>query len=254
MRPILIIQNDEHEGAGLLSSVLAQRGLEQDTVLGYSARYEFLAPEPYSGLVLLGGAQGAYAIDKYPYLQREMDLCLSFIEAGKPIAGFCLGAQILACAVGGEVVPNDQKEIGWFDLTLSDLAASDPLLRGSPSPLLAYHFHGDIIKHVPGGINLARSAMTAWQLFRYGSNVYGFQYHAEADQHLIEVMCRNNSAYMAANGVDAETIIEQSRTNLPDYERHCDRILSRWVDLCCAAVGPPSVGAAIGADSANPRP
>lgn len=244
MDPILIIQNDPHEGAGQLSTVLVRRGIEQETVLGYSTRYESLSPKSYNGLAVLGGAQGAYETDKYPYLQEEMDICLAFLEAGKPIAGFCLGAQILARALGGEVVLSDRKEIGWHDLTLSEPAASDALMGRHPRTLLAYHFHGDVIKSVPEGVNLARSAMTEWQLFRFGSNVYGFQYHAEVDQPLIEVMCRNNSAYMAANGVDAETIIDQSRRNLPRFGSHCERVLNRWVDLCNSELEQPAASAA----------
>ena len=244
MRPILIIQNDPHEGGGQLSTLLAGRGIEQDTVFGYSARYEFLSPERYGGLVVLGGAQGAYETDKYPHLQKEMDLCRSFIEVGKPIAGFCLGAQIIAFALGGEVVPSERKEIGWYDLMLTELATTDQLMRGQPSPLFAYHFHGDVIKSVPGGLNLARSAMTEWQLFRYGSNVYGFQYHGEVDQGLIEIMCRNNSAYMSANGVDAETVIGQSQAYLPHFERHCAQVLNRWIDLCCFEFEHPDTSAA----------
>lgn len=232
MQPILIIQNDAKEGAGQLNTLLAKNGIKQETVFGYSTDYSRLRPAGYSGLVMLGGAQSAYETDKHPFLQNEIDLCQSFMEAGKPIAGFCLGAQILACALGGEVLSGDRKEIGWYDLILNEPAANDPLIHDHPKTLLSYHFHGDFIKDVPGAIRLAHSAITEWQLFRYGSNVYGFQYHAEVDQQLIEIMCRNNSAYMATSGVDAETVIDESRTNLPEFEARCGQVLNRWVDLC----------------------
>jgi GMP synthase (glutamine-hydrolysing) len=234
MRPLLIVQNDPHEGAGHLSHLLAKRNIEQETVLGYSAAYEALAVKTYSGIVVLGGGQAAYETDKYPYVQKEIDLCASFIDAGKPIAGFCLGAQILARALGGDVVANAQKEIGWYDLTLTKAAGEDPLMFDQPQSFPAYHFHGDVIKGVPGAVNLATSAMTEWQLFRHGSNAYGFQYHAEVDQPLIETMCRNNSEYMAANGVDAEAVIVESRGKIGKFESRCAEILRRWLDLCMA--------------------
>jgi GMP synthase (glutamine-hydrolysing) len=232
MKPVLIIQNDAHEGAGQLATILAQRGVNQEKAFGESTNYELLRPDLYSGLIVLGGAQGVYEADTYSYLQKEMDLCLSFVDANKPIAGFCLGAQLLASALGGEVVPNERKEIGWYDITLSDSAKGDPLMTGQPHSLLAYHFHGDVINDVPGAVNLARSTMTEWQLFRFGLNAYGFQYHAEVDQNLIEVMCRNNSEYMAAQGIDSDTVIKQSLTNLPRFESCCAQVLNRWVDLC----------------------
>jgi GMP synthase (glutamine-hydrolysing) len=230
-KPILIIQNDAHEGAGQLSTLIAERGLGQETVFGYDADYERLRSDDFSALVVLGGAQSAYETEEYPYLMDEIALCRNFMEAGKPVAGFCLGAQILARALGGEVVPGAQKEIGWYGLALSQAAASDPLMEDHPETLLSYHFHGDRIEEVPGAVTLASSAITACQLFRYGTNVYGFQYHAEVDQALVEVMCRNNADYMASNGFDAEAIIGESRTHLPAFADACKRMLNRWLDL-----------------------
>lgn len=232
MQPILIIQNDPHEGAGQLSDLLAQEKIEQETVFGYSAHYGSLSPRAYSGVVVLGGAQAAYETDRYPYIQNEIDLCSAFIDGGKPIAGFCLGAQILARALGGEVIPNEKKEIGWYDLTLTNAAGSDPLMLDQPTRFAGYHFHGDVITEVPGGTNLATSEMTAWQLFRHGPNAYGFQYHAEANLQLIETMCRNNSKYMATNGFDAEAVIDESQERIKDFARLCAMPLKRWINLC----------------------
>src|SRR5256885_1813294 len=103
MKPVLIIQNDANEGAGQLATVLKQRGLEEHTVFGYNTNYERLHSEDYSGIAILGGAQSTYETNKYPYVKNELEFCQSFMEAEKPTAGFCLGAQILACALGGEV-------------------------------------------------------------------------------------------------------------------------------------------------------
>lgn len=231
MKPVLIIQNDAKEGAGQLATLIAERGLTQRLVFGYDADYDRLRAGDYSALVVLGGAQSAYETEEYPYLSREMELCREFMQADKPIAGFCLGAQVLACALGGTVAPGARKEIGWYELELTDAAASDALMEGHPRTLLSYHFHGDRIEDVPGATNLASSKMTPCQLFRHGTNAYGFQYHAEVDQALVDVMCRNNADYMAANGFDAETIIEQSVTRLPAFESACKRVLGRWLDL-----------------------
>jgi GMP synthase (glutamine-hydrolysing) len=231
MKPVLIVQNDAKEGAGQLSTLIAERGLGQETVFGYDTDYDTLKPGDYSGLVVLGGAQSAYETDEYPYLQREIALCQDFMAAEKPIAGFCLGAQILARALGGEVAPGAEKEIGWYDLVLSEAAADDAILEDHPKTLLAYHFHGDRIENVPGAVNLASSELTSCQLFRYGDNVYGFQYHAEVDAPLVDVMCRNNADYMASNGFDAEAVIAESRTALPAFAQACKGVLRRWLDL-----------------------
>jgi GMP synthase (glutamine-hydrolysing) len=217
---------------------MAVRGLDQYVAQGFSAPFSDLSSDRFSALVVLGGAQSAYETQKYPFLQREMDLCKSFVEANKPIAGFCLGAQILAVALGGEVVAGKQKEIGWFDLTLRNEATSDPLMKDHPQTLLSYHFHGDIIRHVPGSTILASSARTECQLFRHGATAYGFQYHAEVNRSLLEEMCLNNRDYLATNGIDAQTLVDESGAKLPRFEQECAAVLERWLDLFSCA---PSV-------------
>ena len=231
MKSILVIQNDPHEGAGSMAALIAERGFEQVSVIGADADYAKLPSADFAGLVVLGGAQGAYETDQYPYLSNEMQLARDFIAEGKPIAGFCLGAQLLACAVGGEVVPGKQREIGWHNLHLTEAAANDPLMQGHPHTLPSFHCHGDTIAEVPGAIRLAYSDLTPCQLFRYGKSAYGFQFHAEVDRPLLEIMCRNNRDYIASNGSDAERIIAEGVTLLPPFEQRCRTILGRWLDL-----------------------
>ena len=231
MKPIFIVQNDAVEGAGRFSSQISDRNVERHIVLGFEADYAGLSSKDYAGLVLLGGAQGAYETERYPYLAAEIALCQDFLSEGKPVIGLCLGAQLLASAVGGTVEPGEHKEIGWHDLTLTDAAADDPLLRGHPKTLVAYHFHGDCIRDAPGATTLASSVLTPIQLFRYGANAYGFQYHAEVDQALLELMCRNNSDYLDTNDVEPRTMIDEAPRFLPAFERHCRIVLDRWLDL-----------------------
>jgi GMP synthase-like glutamine amidotransferase len=73
--------------------------------------------------------------------------------------------------------------------------------------------------------------MTEWQLFRHKTNVYGFQYHAEVDEPLLVTMCENNASYLAANGLDAKSIIAESGARLPAFEKSCAQVLDRWIDL-----------------------
>src|SRR5680860_792702 len=176
MKSILVLQNDSVEGAGRMSTQMTERGFEQHIFLGWEADYDRLNRNDFSALVVLGGPQSAYQTEEYPYLLDEIALCQDFLDKRKPIAAFCLGAQLLALAVGGEVVSGEYKEIGWYDLRLNSAAADDPLLADHPEALISYHFHGDCIRDVPGCTKLASSALTPIQLFRHGDNAYGFQY------------------------------------------------------------------------------
>ncbi len=147
-------------------TLIARRGLGAEIVFGDDTDYDRLRRDDYGALVVLGGAQSAYETDTYPYLANKIALCHDFMQAGKPVAGFCLGAQILACALGGEVVPGEKKEIGWYDFELSTAAQDDAILEGHAKTLLGYHFHGDRIEEVPGAVTLASLDITPCQLFR----------------------------------------------------------------------------------------
>jgi len=231
MQPILIIQNEPNEGRGLIATLMAKRNIGQHIVKGSDAPDSELSPNHFRALIVLGGAQSVYETQKYPFLESEIALCRAFIEDDKPIAGFCLGAQLLAVALGGEVVASEHKEIGWHDIMLQDDAKGDALVANHPKTLLSFHFHGDVIRHVPNSTILASSALTKWQLFRHGTKAYGFQYHAELNRSLLEEMCRNNVEYLLQQGMDAEDLIDASQSHLDEFKRHSSIAIERWLDL-----------------------
>jgi GMP synthase (glutamine-hydrolysing) len=230
MSVVLVIKNDAKEGAGQLGSLLYARGVDQKVLPGWEADYASISSSDYSGLVVLGGAQSAYETDTYPYLSDEISLIQSFVDAGLPVIGLCLGAQLLATALGGEVRQNANKELGWHDIHLNANSLADPLMEGHPENASAFHFHGDYFTTPPGCVSLASSEITQCQLFRYKENVYGFQYHVEVDQPLIEVMCLNNVDYMAANGADAHSVVDQSKAFIEGYMRRSAAVLNSWID------------------------
>jgi GMP synthase (glutamine-hydrolysing) len=230
MSKVLVIRNDAKEGSGQLGRLIAARGYDQDELLGWEADYTNLQVVDYAGLVVLGGAQGAYETDAYPYLLDEIALIKNFIDAEVPVIGLCLGAQLLATALGGEVKQNDQKELGWFDIYVNEEGQQDALMKHHSSSASAFHFHGDYFDTPPDCAGLANSDLTRCQLFRFKDNVYGFQYHVEVDYPLIEVMCMNNVDYMAANGVDAQAVVDGSRPLMDEYLNRSANILNAWID------------------------
>jgi len=212
-------------------TLIRQRSLLSSTFLAWEVNYEKIDSNDYCGLVVLGGAQGVYELDEYAYLKDEIELVKTFIENKKPVIGLCLGAQILATALGGEVLQNSQKEIGWFEIQIEEAASNDDLFMAHPDKALAFHFHGDYFRLPPQCVSLAKSEMTECQAFRFADNVYGFQFHAEVDKKLVDVMCRSNEAYMKANGYDAESVIAESDNNLTGYQLRCSFILNKWLDM-----------------------
>src|SRR6201999_289627 len=97
-------------------------------------------------LVVLGGPIGAYEEDRYPFLTAELTLIGARLKAGRPTLGICLGAQLMARALGADVRPGAGKEIGWAPLVLSEAGRAGPLRHLGNEPVL--HWHGDIF-HLP---------------------------------------------------------------------------------------------------------
>lgn len=231
MKTLLVIRNDAKEGAGQLGTLLNARGYQQETLFGWEADYTKLAMANYVALVILGGAQSAYDAEAYPYLADEVGLIQLFIAAEIPVIGICLGAQLLAQALGGEVNANNVMELGWHDIRITLEGKQDYLMSKHPDSAPAFHFHGDYFETPPACVNLASSSITGCQAYRYKDNVYGFQYHVEVDQPLLEIMCLNNVAYMLEHGVDVQAVVNASDEFISSYQETSADILNAWIDM-----------------------
>jgi GMP synthase (glutamine-hydrolysing) len=107
---------------------------------------------------------------------------------GQPVLGICLGAQLIAGALGATVRRNTSKEIGWYDLHFTEAAASDPLFGGL-SRETVFHWHGETFDLPPGAELLAWSDLSRNQAFRIGAGVYALQFHLEVTPHMIADWC-----------------------------------------------------------------
>jgi GMP synthase (glutamine-hydrolysing) len=230
-KKVLFIQHGEPDKAGLLGDVLAGAGVTVDVLRADLGQPVPLALDGYSGLALGGGGQGVYEKDKYPYLQQEIDLVKSAASAGAPVIGLCLGGQLMAAALGGEVRPAPRKEIGFFEVTLEEISAYDPLWRGLPRSFPATHWHGDVFEIPPGGMRLGSSALTPNQLFRYGHALYGFQFHLEMTPDLLDELVEDSREYLQDSGVNPETMRREGRECLPRLRETAETVFSRWAEL-----------------------
>lgn len=119
----------------------------------------------------MGGPMGVYEEEQYPWLTTEKKLIREAIAAGKPVLGICLGAQLIAAALGAKVYPNKEKEIGWYPVQFHpDLA---------PSPTTVFHWHGDTFDLPENAEHLAETPVCKNQAYRVGDRVYGLQFHFE---------------------------------------------------------------------------
>ena len=180
---VLAFRHVPFEGVGHIGPVLQARSID----LEYADLYREDAASPdisaYAGLIFLGGPMSAN--DPLPYLERERALIVQAAGRGQPLLGICLGSQLIARTLGGDVHRNGAKEIGWFDVHFTEAAAEDSLFAGIRGPETVFHWHGDTWELPPGAQRLALSQACRNQAFRAGSNIYGLQFHLEVTPEMI---------------------------------------------------------------------
>jgi GMP synthase (glutamine-hydrolysing) len=180
---VLAFRHVPFEGLGNIEPLLHQRGIGFD----YADLYKDRSPDPaiaaYDGLIFLGGPMSAN--DPLPYLDREGALIAKAVERGQPLLGICLGSQLMARALGADVHRNGEKEIGWFDIHLTESAADDSLFGGIGAQETVFHWHSDTWELPPGAERLAWSQACRNQAFRAGKNIYGMQFHLEVTPTMI---------------------------------------------------------------------
>jgi GMP synthase (glutamine-hydrolysing) len=186
MPKLLVFQHVAYEILGTLDPLLRDAG--------FRIRYVNFGRDPharpsldgYQGIVVLGGPMNVDEVDKHPHLATEVELIEAALQRNIPMLGICLGAQLIAKALGAPVRRNQVKEIGWYDLSPTGHAKSDPVLGHLGETERIFQWHGDTFDLPAGAVHLASSPSCRNQAFRYGANVYGFQFHLEVDEPLIK--------------------------------------------------------------------
>jgi GMP synthase-like glutamine amidotransferase len=183
--PWLLIQHVAFEGPGSIAAAVRDAGAALE-IVRIDREEELPAPETLdavTGLVVMGGPMGVH--DRLDWLEHERALLRAAVEAGLPVLGVCLGAQQLACALGGEVVTGRAPELGVGEVHLSTAAISDPVFGAAPTPLPCVHWHGDTFTLPEGAVRLAGNDAYENQAFRAGEHAYGLQFHVEVTASLV---------------------------------------------------------------------
>jgi GMP synthase (glutamine-hydrolysing) len=185
MRRIVVFQHVAHEILGTLDPMLRDAGFRIRYVNFGRQGDADPQVDRYHGLIVLGGPMNCDETARHPHLAVEIAAIRTAIERGMPVLGICLGAQLIARALGARVTRNPEKEIGWYDVTPTDEGARDPLFSHFAGTEKIFQWHGDTFEIPEGAVHLAQSGTCANQAFRYGDNVYALQFHLEVDEPLI---------------------------------------------------------------------
>jgi GMP synthase (glutamine-hydrolysing) len=178
------IQHVPHEGPGSIATEAARRGTPLEVCHPYLGE-PLPTPDELCGLVVMGGPMGVSDAAAHPHLAEELELIAAMAALGRPLLGVCLGAQLLAAALGARVSRGAQPEIGPGTVTLTADGSADPVL-GAPgrSELPVVHWHQDTFELPEGAERLAQSELYPNQAFHAGACVYGLQFHVEVDRGL----------------------------------------------------------------------
>lgn len=232
---------------GLLGEAIVAKGCFYDTLMPV-ARHASHAPfdypgiprDPgdYAGLVILGGGMSANDVERFPFLLDLMALVRRFDDAGRPVLGVCLGAQIVARAYGGEVYWMDRFESGFFEMTLTAEGRADRLFADAGETLTVFHNHYEAVRNLPEAVVLATGGACPMQAFRIGPRVYGLQWHVEVTIDIVREWIRVYRDSFCRDEPRLLTDLDQQfRNHFPAYRRACRPLVERWMALARARGG-----------------
>ncbi|MFL5627388.1 MAG: type 1 glutamine amidotransferase [Ktedonobacteraceae bacterium] len=231
MKQVLAIQNYWDDTPGYLGEILQ----EHDIACEIIKAEETPLPDPgrYNAIFALGGPQ--HANDPYPYLEQEKALLRQVVEQDIPYLGICLGAQLLASAMGAPVTRHHTTEIGFFEVQLTDEGKSDPLFAGLPGYQQVIHWHEDTFAIPPGALHLVTSPDTPNQAFRIGKRAYGLQYHIEVTPQMLDTWFGHpdyKKEIMRVSSPDVLTAIAQDiPKRYPLYRKHTRILFENFLKI-----------------------
>lgn len=187
LRHVLAFRHVPAEHLGIIAGCLDAAGPPWKYIDIYQGAASLPPLDLASGLVFLGGPMSAN--DDLPYIRSEIQLIETAVARKTPVLGVCLGAQLIAKALGAKVYLNPVKEIGWFPISWTGAARQDRLFAGLTRPETVFHWHGETFDLPAGAVRLAESEACRNQAFRFGANVYGLQFHLEVTPEMIADWC-----------------------------------------------------------------
>ena len=235
MAQALAIRHVPFEHLGTLAPILSTQGFD---VTYLEAGVDRLDPSGTPDLlVVLGGPIGAYQEAEYPFIADELALIMRQLDAGKPLVGICLGAQLIARALGARVYPGKAKEIGWSPLLPSDEGRASCLAPLAENDWQVLHWHGDVFDPPAGAVPLASTPLTANQAFTLGDTVLALQFHIEAATAEIEHWLIGHTLELAQAGVELAPLRNETARWGPGLEAAGRKVFETWLATAFAQAG-----------------
>lgn len=226
MKTAVAIRHLAFEDLGLIEPWLKRRGWRIVTYdAGVDELWKIDLPQ-VDLLVVLGGPIGAHDDALYPFVNEEVELIGQRLESGRPMLGICLGAQLMARALGARVEPMASKEIGYAPLQLSAAGQASPLAALAGQPVL--HWHGDQFDLPAGVPSLAATPLCPHQAFMAGDHAMGWQFHLEVDAARIEQWLIGHTGELRQAGIDIAALRQAAAQHRAGLAAALDAVLTDW--------------------------
>jgi GMP synthase (glutamine-hydrolysing) len=213
MQPLLVVEHEAECPPGWMGEWLAEAGAAVDVRRPYAGDRLPADLRAHGGMVVLGGAMGAYDDDAHPWLTDVKQLVVGAVADPTPVLGICLGHQLVAVALGGEVAPNPRgQQIGVLDVGWTEAASGDRLVgalaaRGVRAP--AVQWNSDLVTRLPApAVPLAQTRDGELQAARFAPLAWGVQWHPEAGEEIIRPWADHDRDDAAERGVDLDGYVD----------------------------------------------
>jgi GMP synthase (glutamine-hydrolysing) len=232
-RSCIAVRHVAFEDLGLLGPLVSARG--------YEVRYHDAGVAPFDAntliapdlVIVLGGPIGVYESETYPFIADEIAAVAARIHSNKPILGICLGAQMMAAALGARVAPGPVKEIGYAPLTLTEAGKRSVLAPLGSAPVL--HWHGDNCALPAGCERLASTSLCPVQAFARAPAQLALQFHLETEPARLETWLIGHTVELDRAGIDPRQLREQAHTLGPAVQDVGSKVLAGWLDTVADA-------------------
>jgi len=236
MNPVLCVRNDRDDTLGIAPATLARAGLPLMRLDAFDAGVPWPALEEIGGLIVFGGEMNVDETEQHPYLLAQRDLMRRAVDAGLPVLGICLGAQMLARALDARVYRAPVRELGFKTVRLTAAGQGDTLLSAFQTGDRVFQWHEDTFDLPDGADLLVAGDDVLNQAFRCGRRAWGVQFHFEVEAQGVEAWLRVAEPTLSrAWNRTADEVREELRMYLETQQRRSRVLLSAFADTVRSA-------------------
>lgn len=230
MKTALVIRHVAFEDLGLFERTLEAAGYQVRYLEAGMDMLAWLEPLHPDLLIVLGGPIGANDEADYPFIQDEIELLATRLQSDAPTLGICLGAQLMARALGAAVYPGGQSEVGWAPIQLTAAGQASPLRHLSADNTSVLHWHGDTFDLPAGAELLASTEQTARQAFRWKRRGLALQFHPEVTvQGMERWYIGHSSDIRQMEHISVASLRAQTEQQGYNMEVHASRFMEEWL-------------------------